>query len=51
MAIALVVFTAVAALVNGNRFAAAGVNAVLVAGLLVSAGMFAALLDFPSGPA
>ena len=43
MAIALAAFTAIAALVNGSRFAAAGVNAALVAGLLVSAGMFAAL--------
>ncbi|MDZ4783941.1 MAG: hypothetical protein SGJ19_27145 [Planctomycetia bacterium] len=43
MAVALVVFTAIAALVNGNRFAAPGVNAALAAGLLVAVGMFAAL--------
>jgi hypothetical protein len=43
MAVALVVFTAIASLVNGNRYGATGVNAALVAGLLVSLGMFAAL--------
>lgn len=43
MAAALAVFTAIAAFVNGNRFAAAGVNAALIAGLLVAVGMFAAL--------